>query len=301
MNWDDLRFLLAIYRQQTLSGAARDLGVNHTTVSRRLQALEERIGSRLFDRLPDGYRVTSAGGAVVEVAEDMERQIAILDGKLLGLDTRLEGPLRVTTLDVIAWGHADLLHGFAETYPEVDLHLTIDNQSLSLTKREADVAVRLTNQPPEHLVGRKVCRAEFALYGAKTLVMDGSDIRPLAELPWLGWHPRLEARLTEQWMRDHVPEAKVVTRLDASVVMLAMVAEGVGINFLPCFFGDADPRLVRLRPVEPGFGMDLWLLTHPALRTNARVRAFLDHMDHGLRSLADRYAGAREAPASALP
>lgn len=305
MNWDDLRFLLAIGRAGTLTGAARELSVNHSTVSRRLQAVEDSLGTRLFDRLPHGYVATPNGERILNIAADVETKVHRIDRELVGADARLSGTLRVTTLDLLGDRYMDAIAGFVDTFPGVDLELCIDDMPRSLTRREADVALRLSNGPPEHLVGRRLGHAEFALYGAKRLLekhtagpggLDGTDTSALEALPWMAWAERMGARLTAKWMKEHVPEARIACRIDSSTAMLNAVRAGLGIAFLACVIGDDDPELVRLRPPEPNFGMDLWILTHPDLRGTARVKAFMDHMAAAVGRDADLLAGDRPQP-----
>ena len=289
MNWDDLRFILAIEREGTLTAAAAELGVNHSTVSRRLAALEDEVGCRLFDRQPTGYVATDAGSDVVGVAQRVEEAVHSLDRRVIGRDTRLHGPVRLTTFDGLAVRHINLFQAFQRRYPAIELEISVENAPVSLTRREADVALRLSNRPPEHLVGRKILRAEFALYGHRELVAEHGD--ELAAYPWLAWDERLGARLTQEWMQQHVPDAQIAAVIDSSALMIRSVQLGFGIQFLICAEGDGHPDLVRLRPPEPGFGMDLWVLTHPDLRGTARVKAFMDHLYDGLREHADQYAG----------
>lgn len=304
MNWDDLRFLLAIGREGTLTGAARELGVNHSTVSRRLQAVEENLGTRLFDRLPQGYEPTPAGRGVLDIAEEVETRVHRIDRELVGADARLSGTLRVTTLDVINERYMGDIAEFAKRYPGVDLELCLDDMPRSLARREADVALRMSNAPAEHLVGRRLAHAEFGLYGSRALVeahagqdgFDGDDFGQLQALPWLAWAERMGARLTEAWMDTHVPDANVALRVDSSNAMISAIRHGLGVQFIACFLGDAEPDLVRLRPPEPGFGMDLWVLTHADLRGTARVKAFMDHISQAVRRDADLLAGARPQP-----
>jgi DNA-binding transcriptional LysR family regulator len=291
MQWDDLRYVLALKRRSTLSAAARSLGVNHTTVARRVAALEEEISARLFDKTPQGYAPTQAGEDILEVARRMESEMASLDRHVLGKDTRLSGPLRVTTVDIMATQHAAEIAAFTRRYPDVQLEVSVDNSMRSLTKREADVALRITNSPAENLVGRRLGRLEFALYGADALIEVQNDPTDLTCYPWLGWDERLGAKLTERWMQKHVPRARVVCRFDTSVTMFEAVRQGMGLSFLGCLWADRTPGLRRIRGVEPGFGMDLWLLTHPDLRNTARVRAFMDHMGEAMRPSADAMAG----------
>lgn len=295
LRWDDLAVLLAIGREGTLSGAAKHLLVNHTTVSRRLAAAEAAMQTRLFDRTPSGYVATSAGEQVLAVATRVEEQIQSLDRAVLGQDTQLSGPLRVTTVDILATLHADAFRTFTERYPKVELELSVDNRARSLSKREADVALRLTNRPPEHLFGRRLGRFEFAVYGARKLVEDLGPKADLGDYPWMGWDEASGATMTAAWMRKHVPDASVVCRVDSVLVMLEMVKRGAGIQFLACALGDREPDLVRLRDVEANFGMDLWLLTHPDLKGTARVRALMEHLGETLRPWYSRWAGQRPA------
>ncbi len=277
MNWDDLRILVATARFPTLSGAARELGVNQTTVSRRLQSLEADLGVRLFDRGPEGIAITPAGERVVGAAARIADAVADLGRQAAGEDARLGGSLRVTTLDIVAAYDADLFGGFADRYPGIALELSTGDMPRNLTRREADIAIRWTNAPPEHLVGRRVARAEFALYGAVALLDGTAPGAELPDYPWLDWDDSVEARLTRAWMRRHAPDARIVCRFDAAPALHAAVKAGIGLAFLPCGYADRDPGLRRLRPPEPGFGMDVWVLTHADLRNTARVRAFTDH------------------------
>lgn len=299
VNWDDLRFLLAVGRLGTLTKAAKKLGVNHTTVSRRLAGLEEETSLRLFERLPDGFVPTAAGEDVFRVAERMEQEVLSLDRRVIGQDARLSGPLRVTTLDSIAEKMPELFMAFTDRYPNVTLELLVGNDPLNLSRREADVAIRLSNHPPEHLIGKKVARMEFALYGAESLVERVGEDAPLTAFPFLSWELRLNARLTEAWLRDNVPDAPVVCRVDTGATMFAATRAGMGLSFLACIHGDAEPGLRRMLPVQEGFGMDLWILSHSDLRSTARVRAFIDVVGDGLIALRSRFDGSAGSGGSA--
>ncbi len=279
MNWDDLRFFLEVVRRGTLSAAAEQLGVNHTTVSRRLKALQERAGVRFLDRLPSGWAPTPAGSELRVIAEQMEEQAHTIDRLVLGRDDRLRGTLRVATIDMLAVTHTQDIADFGRRYPNIQLEVSVDNRSVSLTKREADVALRVANAPPEHLIGVKVGRLEYAPFAAAKLVEEsGGAAGGYRELPWVSWDERLGARMTEAWMQRNVPGLRVVARYDATVVLHAAVRAGVGAALLPVSLARRAPELVRLGPAIAGFGVDVWLLTHPDLRTTARVRAFMDHM-----------------------
>lgn len=219
--WDDLRYVLAVAREGTLSRAAARLGVNHSTVSRRLSALSEQLGVRLFERLPEGYVPTPAGEDVVRVAARLEDDVLSLEGRVLGRDAELRGGLVVTTTDALARRLIPEVGEFVQRYPKIDLELSVDYGLMNLGKREADVAVRLTNAPPEHLVGRKVARMEFALFASKSLLDRRGRDAPLDSFPWVAWTETAGARLTEAWMQEEVPSARIVCRFDHAITLTA--------------------------------------------------------------------------------
>lgn len=295
-HWDDLRFVLALARNGTVTAAAQSLGVTHTTVSRRVRAFEKRRGVRLFDRLPEGWVVTPAGEVVTGIAEEMEERVLVLDRDLTGRDVRLQGPLRFTTVDSFLWWLAPDLDAFVQAYPDVWVEVFATTTAVSLARREADVALRMTNDPPEHLVGRRVGHLAYAVYGARRLVERIGPDTPLGEYPWVAWDARLGARLTERWMAQNVPNARIVLRLDATSAMMASVVGGVGLAHLTCIDADANPDLVRLTGPIPGFGLDLWMLLHPDLRRTARVRVFMQEVGDRIIRRRKALHGGLDAP-----
>lgn len=291
MQWDDLRYALALERGRSLSAAAKSLGVNHTTVGRRVEALGQDLGARLFDRTPGGFVPTRAGDDILAVAVRVENELLELDRLVLGRDARLSGTLRVTTIDAFAMQHCEIFAAFCRRYPEITLETVISNTPQSLTKREADVAMRLSNSPPQNLVGKRLGRMEFAPYAATSLIESRTDPTDLESYPWMAWDEKLNARLTEEWLKKRVPRAHISVRLDSAATNLSFLCAGIGAAFAPCLWGDAHSELQRLQDPEPNFGLDLWLLTHPDLRHTARVRAFIEHMDQQMAPLGVRMSG----------
>lgn len=283
MQWDDLRIILSIARSGSLAGAARDLGVNHSTVFRRLNAFEEALGVRLFERLPSGYALTVAGEEMRASAEMVEREIDRLDRRITGQDLRLHGSLVVTTTDTLAAGIlGPHIAAFKRAYPDIDLELILDNQNVSLTKRQADVAIRPTLNPSETLVGRKICDVAFAIYGTKTLATEYH--KDISKIPWVSADDSLSHLASDQWFRREHPNAKIAMRSNSLQGVLIAAEAGVGVGLLPCFMGDRSPSLARISDPIQGGGSALWLLTHEDLRHTARVRAFLDFMADAFRS-----------------
>lgn len=287
-NWDDLRFFLAVARAGTLSGAARKLGVNHSTVFRRIGVFEERLGVRLFERLRSGYLLTAAGEELQEAGLRVEEEVAAIGRRVRGQDLRLSGVLRITTLDMLAlWLLPRHLVGFRARYPGIDLEMTVSNVALSLTKREADVALRV-GKPDESLVGRRVGHLVFAVYGA-----EGSRERvreaELGEQEWIGFdheHAALVRRFAA-----FLPGVQPALRVSSVAAAVTAAAAGLGLATLPCAVADREPRLERICPLPPDFALELWLLTHEDLQQTARVRAFLDFLADALLEEADLLAG----------
>lgn len=280
VDWDDLRHLLALRREGSLSRAAEALGVTHTTVARRLRALEDDLGVRLFERTPGGYVPTPEGSELAETASRVEDLVLDAELRLSGRDRELSGKLRVTTLDIVSCGMPEVFSSFVQRYPSVELTLLTDDRALALHRREADVALRLTKEPPQALVGRKVTHLEFALYAHRDLQARAGEDAPLAAYPWLHWDERnVAAAWLDGWLAQHAPGARIAVRLDGQFAVLwNAVVDGVGVHFLPCRLADAEPRLVRLGDPVEEFRMPLWLLTLPELRDNRRVRAMMDHV-----------------------
>ncbi len=294
MDWDDLKYALALHRAGSLSGAAEALGVVRTTVGRRVRGLEEALGVRLFDQTPDGFVATAAGGELVEAAAQLEEQILVAKGRVLGRDADLKGPLRVSTLGFVYEGFHGVFASFMSRYPGVELTVVVTTRELSLVRREADVVIRLNNAPPERLIGRRLGVMEFAPYASRALVEEVGEGAPMSSFPWVYGDER-GPRWLDDWLDVHAPGAPVALRTEDYSALRASIREGVGVSFLPCFEAQSDPRLVRVGPRLDAEARVLWALTLPELRSNSRVRLFMDHIHEAFLAERDRLAG-RAAP-----
>lgn len=279
--WDDFRLIKAVADARGLPAAAAQIGVNHSTVFRRLRQIEEALGVQLFLRHRAGYALTPAGEEVVALAERVDADITSVTRKIAGRELAPAGELRVTTSDSLLLHLVlPLLSGFRAAFPQVRLELVLGNSALNLSKRDADVAIRATDTPPDNLVGRRVARLGWALYGRAA---DFPDPQALAatDLTLRDWISLSDGFGGMQVVRDvqsRVPPERVGYKVNTVLGLAEAVEAGLGIGYVPCFIADAFPALVRLEPPEPSYGNDLWLLTHPDLRHAARVRAFLDFM-----------------------
>jgi DNA-binding transcriptional LysR family regulator len=290
LDWSDLRHALAVGQLGSVAAAARRLGVNATTVQRRLDALEAALGARLFDRSRTGWRPTEAGTAVLDQARRMADQAEEIERRVLGRDRELTGVLRLSTAFVVM-EHLlpQPLADFSRAYPGIEVEVVENAVLMDLARREggapglaalqADVALRLSNNVAEHLVGRQLgmthCRA-YALRGARGLPQ---QVLPLHELlrdaPWVAFERDGVHRVYDQWMRQHLVPTQVRVRVDIFNAVAAMLRTGVGVGILPTFMQDKHPELVPVSDVIPELSVPVWMLTHPDLRETARVRAFM--------------------------
>lgn len=284
-DWDDLRYVLAVSRGGSLSAAARRLGVNHSTVFRRLKVLEARLEVRLFDRLAEGYRVTPAGSDLAAAAERVETEMLALDRRLAGQDRGLSGSLRVTAPDdLVDAVLMPLAARFMARYPEIALEVVVENHMLSLTRREADVALRPTLDPPESMVGRRISGLAWTVYGAAASSPVKADtMAALAGERWIGWDEGAGSPSVTRLLARHLPAGAIIYRSNSLLNQVAACRREIGFALLPCFLGDPEAQLIRVTPPDPAWDSALWLLTHPDLRHTARVRAFLDFLFEELR------------------
>ncbi|NQU62054.1 MAG: LysR family transcriptional regulator [Rhodospirillales bacterium] len=283
MNWEDLRYFLAVARAGSLSGAARSLGVNHSTVFRRIQGFEDKLGVRLFDRLASGYALTVEGNDLAAAAERIDTEIDASMRRLTGRDLSLSGTLRITTTETLMhWMLAPHIAAFKAEYPGIDLELALATDFFNLTKRQADIAIRPTLEPPENLIGRKISGIAFAPYAA-TAYLGIQGKKKLDALTWVAFDDNLSHLAAAQWMRDALAGVSIGLRVNTLSAMFAAAKAGMGAAVLPCFMGDQEKGLKRLRPPAPEMASALWLLTHEDLRLTARVRAFMDFMGRALK------------------
>jgi DNA-binding transcriptional LysR family regulator len=284
IGWDDLRLVLAVFRQESLSGAARSLGVTHSTVFRRLGALERQIGARLFERFRDGYSPTPAGEIAAAAAARLEDEVLTLERKLSGQDLRPSGTVRITTTDTLGAVLVRHLPAMRALHPDIQLEIAISNAMANLTRREAEIAIRPIPEPPEILVGRRVAEIAHAIYGSRAY-LSRRDGKELSAHDWIGLDDALAESVIARWMQANMRAARIACRVDTLPALRDAAEAGLGLALLPCYVGDLAPGLRRVTAkalVEPRSA--LWLLTHEDLRRTARIRASLDFLAKALAS-----------------
>jgi DNA-binding transcriptional LysR family regulator len=281
VSWDDFRLIKAIADHRSLTGAADALGVNHSTVFRRLADTEKRIGVPLFERHRTGYGLTPAGEEMVALAERMDRDVTSFARKLAGQTLTPSGEVRVTTNDTLLVHLVmPVIAAFRASYSDMRVDMVLSNQALNLSKRDADIAVRATDNPPETLVGRRVASIAWAVYGRRTDFPGAAPekVNPddLDGCTWVSLGDQFCHLKAARFVRDQVPADRVALKINTVLGLTEAVEAGIGVGPLPCFIADRRPELMRVTPINSDFGTGLWLLTHPDLRASPRIRAFLD-------------------------
>jgi DNA-binding transcriptional LysR family regulator len=276
LNWDEFRLVKAIADSRSLVGAAEALGLNHSTVFRRLGAIEAMLGAPLFERSRAGYQPTAAGEEMIALAASMSESIIDFERRVAGRDVKPTGELRVTTVDSLAvYLLAPILAHFRRLNPGVHLDLILAGQNLNLSRRDADVAIRATNEPPETLIGRRIGPIRWAVYGSKAVASD-LHARAIEEAPWIGFGDNFATHLGRRWMDRVVGPRRQIWRVNSVLSIAEAVATGAGVGLLPCFVGDQHDDIVRIGEPLAELDIDLWILTHPDLRQAARVKAFME-------------------------
>ncbi|MEM9067377.1 MAG: LysR family transcriptional regulator [Myxococcota bacterium] len=267
MDWDDLRVFLALSRAGSVAGAAATLGVSRSTVGRRVAALEEAMNTTLIERAGGAIRMTAAGELLGEQAERVEGEVLACERQVAGRDVALQGPLRVSVVDVASVLLAPAFALLKARYPDIELELRSSDELANLHRRETDLAIRVALEPPSpDLFGRRLGHMEYAIFGHR-------DVVGLDNPPWILWDETRGAAATRALAESRSRPLRVAATVDRMHLMLDLAVAGMGLALLPVALARRRPELVPVGEVpQPGQGVDLWVLTHPDLRRTARLR-----------------------------
>ena len=279
MDWDNARIFLAIYRKGTLRAAAGMLDIDQATVGRRLNALEKSLGARLFLRTPSGYVATPAGELAVTAAGKMEQAALQFQREMQGLDNRLSGIVRLTTSDTMAQHFViAAMQRLHEQHPDIRIVLSTSTDITSLTRREADLAVRTLKPTSPDLISRHLTKRSMGLYATPAYLKRRGMPVPgngLAGHDIVIYQPSVAFRHQEKICLEPVHNARVAMEVNSGLALHEAACQGMGVTELPCHMADKDRRLVRIWP-ERVDHYDVWLVMHTDLNRSARVRAVAD-------------------------
>lgn len=297
IDWNDIAFFLAVCRAGSLSAASRTLGVEHTTVGRRIAALEKALGSRLFDRSRDGYMPTARGAEIRAMAEDMEIAADALARRAEGGDARVGGTLRVTATETLS-SHFLIprLPKLMARHPDLRVEVIADNSTLSLARREADVALRFARPTGGSLVARSVGKIGYGVYAERSFCQKHSANPGTFEpdlYPVVGFDESYADTRLARWLAAACAPvgARPVLVSNSLASQYAAVAAGIGAGVLPSYMAEIDRRLVCLLPPPRVQRTDLWLVYHRDVRELARLRVFADFVAEAARGARALLAG----------
>jgi DNA-binding transcriptional LysR family regulator len=281
IDWSDLRYVLAVARTRALAPAARRLGVNETTVARRIARAEQSLGSKLFNRIHGAMIPTDAGQLALERAEQVETEIDRLKGLAAGADQAVAGTVRITSIPLIV--NRLLMPNLTQlyaAYPRLHVEAIAEPRNISITRRDADIALRLARPDREHrIISRRIGYLTYAVYGPSRRVG--------RSLPWITYETGLAALPHVVWINNAIEreeESAPTLTVNDSEVALHAIKAGVGKSLLPCAIGDQQEGVARLS--GPLLDRELWLLVHPELRDLARIRVVVEWLD----ALAEEFA-----------
>jgi len=278
LDWGNLRFFLEMARSGSLSKAARKLAVDRNTVARRVTTLEAELGLSLFERGPLGWTRTKAGHELADLASRVEQDVLALALHAGASDRNLTGSVRLTTtMHLSAYLLVPALPALRARHPGLVLEIAADQRNFDLTRREADLALRMGRPQDPGLVTRKLSGIQFRFYASKALVGARRTV-DLVEDPFVGYEESLVRTPQERWLAKVAPGRRVVFRCNSTASLAAAARAGVGVALLPCFVAEAEPGLVVLDgPAPPDH--ELWLLVHGELRRSPPVRAVIEWVD----------------------
>ncbi|HDW2023270.1 TPA: LysR family transcriptional regulator [Enterobacter ludwigii] len=292
-SWDDLKTVMAIGEHGNLSRAADALGINHSTLFRRLGAIETSLALALFLRRRTHYVPTKAGTALIALGHRIEEDIHYVLQNIEEDECGFSGEIRVTTSDALLQDYLNpLIASFSRVNPHITFQVSTGNESVNLFDGGADIAFRATRDIPEHLSGRKVGSAFWAVYGLREQ-WEKKQVNAMAltEHRWVSFHYAMSKLNAFLWIEKNIPEKNITFRGDSVLSVASAISSGIGIGLLPCMHGNQIDKLAQISPIAEGLGEDIWLLAHPDVRKSAKIREFMNHCSHYLAENRKRIFG----------
>lgn len=282
MDWNDLRYFIAVSRAGTTAAAARSLRVNQSTVVRRLAALEAALGVQLFHKGRNGYRLSPQGKALLPEAEAVESAARAVTRHAAHLAASHSAALRVTTAEGMALGLVpQLINAFHRRHPGIQVNLLIEDRYHDLENGEAEIALRAGPPGADNLIGRRLSDICWAVYASPAYLERAgrpASLQAVNDHKVIGFEGAIEHIKPARWLRDVAPDCEIVCRSGSVLGLLFAAQSGFGLALLPCHIGDQEAGLRRVVDPQPELTGDFWILTHPRLHKQPKVRAFFDFM-----------------------
>ena len=280
--WDDFLYFLKVAACGNMKAAAAELGVNYSSVFRRINGLEERLNVRLFERLKSGYELTKAGEDILDRVQQVEEQMNAIQRLIEGKDVHLSGYLKISTTDTIGYYWLPpYIARFKKLYPDIIIDLDINTRYTNLSKREADIVMPAVNTQPDYMVGKTLAPIYVRLYGAKSYLEEHGMPQTVAEFDrhrFLLPNESLAGMPANKWLRRHVDEKNIAACSDKLTGLYHMARQGLGLTIMPHYVAESDPDMIEVMQLPPECNHHLWILTHPDIRFTARVKAFMQFM-----------------------
>ena len=278
----DLELILALVRTHNLMGAAERLGVNSSTVFRTIRHIERSLGHELFERSRTGYLPTEQTLLLAEYAEKIEAQLEQARSEIQLVPKQVSGIVRITTTDTILHGLiAPSLHKLSNVHPLLEYELHTGNELTSLTRREADIAVRATKHPPHHLIGKHIGTLNMALYAGTNI--DHDQLANFGKVNWIVPDDALPDHPSVIWRKRHYPKAVLRYRVNSILTVMEFISAGMGVGVLPVFLAQQCKDLIALTDILEECETELWILTHPESRHLLRVSSVFRHLSETLK------------------
>jgi DNA-binding transcriptional LysR family regulator len=292
MDWDDFKYFSAAASEGSVRAAAESLGVHPSTVTRRLDQFESRLGVILFNRTHAGLTITPDGAEVIRSVERVADELGAVERLLMGRDQKMAGVIRITLPDVMAITFLmEDFAAFSALYPEIELELIPGYQILDLARREADVAIRVTDHPPEDLIGRPVASYSVGVYASEDYLAYHDPVAQPEHCAWIEGAASGPGDISREIRLQHFPRTPVRMRCENVLLQMSAVQADVGLAVLPCGLADSVPGVARLPHIAPVTAQQIWMLTHPDLRGASRVRALTEFLVEAFKGHQARLSG----------
>lgn len=288
--WNDFFYFLQVATHGSIKGAAKAMGVDYSTVFRRINSLEERLQVRLFDRLKTGYTLTQAGGDILSRVQQVDSKMDEIRMLIQGKDVNLSGTIKVSTTDTIGYYWLPpYLARFKELYPDIMIDLDVRTGITNMSKREADIVMPAINRQPDYMVGKTLAPINVHLYGSKGYIARfgiPTGVADFNQHRFLMPNEALQNLPSNKWLRSYVQEENMAASCDKLTGLYRLAKQGLGLTVIPHYIAEGDPEMIRVMELPPECSHQIWILTHPDLRFVARIRTFMQFMYEATAAIA---------------